>query len=176
MKTLALEDQTRLVPAHSSPTLCRMPTVCYFWTLQVRTIRHVSSNFTLRDSKRWTWRHPKYNSRAVLDHIFVPAPQFRNILRYYVAHKTTLPTDHRLAICELTFRPRLQKRTTRPTPPVDNSKLHDNPNIQDTFKQEVTKLLGPSDPEFLTTEELSDKIQTILVHAANSVLPTKQKT
>ena len=138
-------------------------------------LRHVSSNFTLRDSKRWTWRHPKYNSRAVLDHIFVPAPQFRNILRYYVAHKTTLPTDHRLAICELTFRPRLQKRTTRPTPPVDNSKLRDNPNIQDTFKQEVTKQLGPSDPEFLTTEELSDKIRTIPVHAANSVLPTKQK-
>ena len=50
--------------------------------------RHVSSHFTIRDSKRWTWRHPRYKTRAVLDHIFVPATQMRNISRYFVAQHT----------------------------------------------------------------------------------------
>jgi exonuclease III len=38
-------------------------------------LRHCSSHFVFRDSKRWTWRHPRYGSRAVLDHMFMPALQ-----------------------------------------------------------------------------------------------------
>ena len=42
-------------------------------------LRHTASNFTCRDSKRWMWRHPRYRTRAVLDHIFVPAMHMRFI-------------------------------------------------------------------------------------------------
>ena len=38
-------------------------------------LRHIGSLFTCRDTKRWTWRHPTYRSRAVLNHIFTPAPR-----------------------------------------------------------------------------------------------------
>ena len=31
---------------------------------------HVGSHLSCRDSKRWTWKHPRYGTRAVLDHIF----------------------------------------------------------------------------------------------------------
>ena len=136
--------------------------------------RHVSSHFTMRDSKRWTWRHPRYHSRAVLDHVFVPAPELRNISRYSVAHQTTVYTDHRLCVCELTFRPRLQKNAEKRPAPIDNSKLHDD-NIRTTFEQEVTNLLGSSDPDSLSTDYLSNKIRTVAVNAAESVLPVKAK-
>ena len=63
--------------------------------------RHVGSHFTIRDSKRSTWRHPRYHSRAVLDHVFVPAPQMRNVSRYFVVPQITVFTDHRLSVCEL---------------------------------------------------------------------------
>ena len=137
--------------------------------------RHVSSHFTMRDSKRWTWRHPRYHSRAVLDHVFVPAPELRNISRYSVAHQTTVYTDHRLCVCELTFRPRLQKNAEKRPAPIDNSKLHDD-NIRTTFEQEVTNLLGSSDPDSLSTDYLSNKIRTVAVNAAESVLPMKAKS
>ena len=139
------------------------------------SLRHVSSHFTLRDSKRWTWRHPRYHSRAVLDHIFVPAAQLRNISGYFVANQITISTDHRLAVCEMIFRPRLQKRSSKSFPPVDISKLRDDINIQQAFQQQVSEKLGLSDPKLLTTDELSSKIRTIPVNAAKSILPTKPK-
>ena len=40
-------------------------------------LRHVTSHFSCTDSKRWTWRHPRYTTRAALDHIFIPATQMR---------------------------------------------------------------------------------------------------
>ena len=88
--------------------------------------RHVGSHFTLLDSIRWTWRHPRCHSRPVLDHVFVPAPQMRNVSRYFVAPQITVFTDHRLSVCELTFRPRLQKRPEKQPAPIDNSKLRDD--------------------------------------------------
>ena len=136
--------------------------------------RHVSSHFTIRDSKRWTWRHPRYHSRAVLDHIFVPAPELRNISRYFVSHQTTICTDHRLCVCELTFRPRLQHRATKPPIAIDKSKLSDV-NVSAAFIREVDNLLGPSNPDLLSTDELSNKIRTIPITAAESVLPAKAK-
>ena len=41
------------------------------------------------------------------------------------------------------------------------------------IKQKVVKLLGPSDPNLLTTEDLSSKLRTIPVEAAKTVLKTK---
>jgi len=38
-------------------------------------LRHVGSHFSCRDSKRWTWRHPRYGTCAVLDHMYLPKPQ-----------------------------------------------------------------------------------------------------
>ena len=137
--------------------------------------RHVSSHFTIRDSKRWTWKHPRYHSRAVLDHIFLPAAQMRNISRYFVAQQTTIYTDHRLAMCELTFRPRLEKRDAKQPPPIDRSKLQDAV-VQKAFEQEITNLLGPADPNALSTEHISDKIRSVAVAAARTVLPSKAKT
>ena len=32
----------------------------------MNNLRHVVSHFNMRDSKRWTWRHPRYRSGAVL--------------------------------------------------------------------------------------------------------------
>ena len=55
----------------------------------------------------------------------------------------------------------------------DNSKLCDE--VQTTFEQEVTKLLGPAEPESLTTDDLSSKIRTIPVNVAKIVLPSKAK-
>ena len=136
--------------------------------------RHLSSHFTCRDSKRWTWRHPRYHTRAVLDHIFVPSSQLRNITRYFVAQQTVIHTDHRLAICESTFRPRLEKRGTKRPAMVDKSALL-NPGVCDNFQAEVTNLLGESDPLAMPTEELSNKIRTVPVIAAESVLPPKVK-
>ena len=137
--------------------------------------RHVSSHFTIRDSKRWTWKHPRYNTRAVLDHIFVPATQMRNISCYIVAQHTAVYTDHRLAICELSFRPRLEKNEIKRTPPINRSKLQDTA-VRDAFEERVTSLLGTVDPETLSTDELSDKIRSVPVTAASSVLPLTPKT
>ena len=137
--------------------------------------RHIPSHFTIKDSKRWTWRHPRYHSRAVLDHIFTPSPQFRNVSRYFVVPQITIFTDHRLSICELTFRPRLQERPEKRPDPVDNTKLRDY-NFRTAFEQEVNNLLGPADPNVLETADLSDKIRTVPVIAATSVLPAKTRT
>ena len=64
-------------------------------------LRHLSSHFQFRDSKRWTWKHPRYHTRAVLDHIFAPLSHTRFVLRYFVASETTIHTDHRIAVCEV---------------------------------------------------------------------------
>ena len=136
--------------------------------------RHLSSHFTCRDSKRWTWKHPRYHSRAVLDHIFVPAPQMRNISRYFVVQQISIFTDHRLAVCELSFRPRIKKSAMKQQPPIDRSTLR-NENVQAAFQMEITTRLRESDPESLPTDELSDKIRSVPVVAAETVLPPKTK-
>ena len=48
-------------------------------------LRHVSSHFVCRHSKRWTWKYPRYGTRAVLDHIFAPASHMRSVSRFFVA-------------------------------------------------------------------------------------------
>ena len=137
--------------------------------------RHLSSHFAFRDSKRWTWKHPRYNTRAVLDHIFVPGPQMRNVSRYFVVHQIATFTDHRLACCELNFRPRISKRKSNRPPALDKSALRDA-NVQEAYQEHVTSLLGQSDPETLSSDTISTNIRSSLVRAAETVLPVKQKT
>ena len=136
--------------------------------------RHVPSHFSIRDSKRWTWRHPRYHTRAVIDHVFVPASQMRNITRYWVSPQTTICTDHRLSVCELTFRPRLQTNNRKQPPPLDRSKLS-NETLRSAFEQNVTSLLGTIDPNLLSTNDISNNIRSSMVKAAEKVLPVKEK-
>ena len=76
-------------------------------TVSEHNLRHVASHFQMRHSKRWTWRHPRYRSRAVLDHVFVPSAHMRFVARCFVPSDVTISTDHRPVICELNFRPRI---------------------------------------------------------------------
>ena len=138
-------------------------------------LRHVSSHFVCRDSKRWTWRHPRYRTRAVLDHIFVPAPHMRFIFRSFVAPHTTIFTDHRLAICELSFRPRVSKNTSARHPPLIDNRALDQPAVCAAFQANISNTLGPSEPELLSSEELSHIIRSAPVSAAEHVLPPKAK-
>ena len=85
------------------------------------SLRHVSSHFNVRDSKRWTWKHPRYGTRAVLDHMFLPANKMRFISRYYVVQHLILHTDHRLTVCEVSFHPRDVKNAR--TPRIDKTSL-----------------------------------------------------
>ena len=137
--------------------------------------RHLPSHFKCRDSKRWTWKHPRYHTRAVLDHIFVPAPHLRYVNRYFVVHQIAIHTDHRLAACELSFCPRIDNCKQKRPPNIDKNALRDA-NIQAAFQDQVTGLLGQSDPNAVTTDELSAKIRSATVSAAESVLPVKAKT
>ena len=133
-------------------------------------LRHVGSHFVCRDSKRWTWRHPRYGSRAVLDHMFMPATQLRFVCRYIVAPVITVSTDHRLSISELCFRPRLRKPTQ--AKPVNlNSRLLQDPNVRLTFQSEISSILGDTAPEEVSSEDLSRAIRSAPVTAATKVLP-----
>ena len=98
----------------------------------------------------------------------------RFIARFFVAHQIAIYTDHRLAVCELSFRPRITKNATKRPSPIDKCALRDE-NVQAAFQLEITNTLGPSDPELLTTEDLSNKIRSIPVSAAEIVLPLKTK-
>ena len=113
-------------------------------------LRHVSSHFRLRDSKRWTWRHPRYRSRAVLDHIFVPSTHMRFICRCFIPSDFGLSSDHRPVICELDFRPRTAPKITR-QPSLDIRSLNDS-HVRDAFQQENSSVLSQSDPETLSPE------------------------
>ena len=133
-------------------------------------LRHVGSHFVCRDSKRWTWRHPRYGSRAVLDHVFMPATQLRFVCRYIVAPVITVSTDHRLSISELCFRPRLRKPTQ--TKPVNlNRRLLKDPNVRLAFQSEISSILGDTAPEEVSSKDLSSAIRSAPVTAATKVLP-----
>ena len=138
--------------------------------------RHVSSNFNCRDSKRWTWRHPRYGNRAVLDHMFLPTSQLRFVCRCKVAPAIAVSSDHRLSFSELCFRPR-QSKAKEIKPVVLNRRVLQEPDIQSTFQAEINNILGEAVPEDVPTDELSKRIRSAAVEAAQKVLPrvTKQK-
>ncbi len=133
-------------------------------------LRHVGSHFACRDSKRWTWRHPRYGSRAVLDHMFLPAPQLRFVCRHIVAPVIALPTDHRLSISELCFRPRLRKPER--TKPVNlNRRLLKDRDVRSAFQSEISSILGDTAPEEVSSEDLFNVIRSAPVTVATKVLP-----
>ena len=137
-------------------------------------LRHVSSHFNIRDSKRWTWKHPRYGTRAVLDHMFLPATKMRFISRYFVVQHLTLHTDHRLTVCELSFHPRVTKNDNAKAPQIDKTSLQCE-NTQTKFAAEIANAFEALNPEQLSSDELADKIRTIPVAAAERVLPAKRK-
>ena len=136
-------------------------------------LRHVSSHFDCRDSKRWTWKHPRYGTRAVLDHVFVPASQMRFTARSFVAQHSIIATDHRMVVCELSFVPRIAKTSTRP-PSIDISALHCK-DTQTVFGAEMSNVLSAHDPEQLSSDELSNTIRSACVSSAEKILPVKAK-
>ena len=82
--------------------------------------------------------------------------------------------DHRIAVCEVSFKPRLAKNTHSRPPQIDKRALL-NQDTCKTFQLEISNILGPSDPEQLAADELSSKIRTAPVSAAAKVLPAKTK-
>ena len=137
-------------------------------------LRHVRSHFSCRDSKRWTWRHPRYRTRTVLDHMFLPKPQFRFVCRQLVVPVITVSTDHRLIISELRFRPRVHRNKHAKPIKVNNSSLLDK-DIREAFQSEVSNLLGDTDPQELSTAELSKAVRSAPIEAAKQVLPPMVK-
>ena len=64
--------------------------------------------------------------------------------------------------------------STRHPPPIDNRAL-DQQTICEVFQSNISNTLGPSEPELLSSEELSNMIRTAPVSAAEQVLPSKAK-
>ena len=138
-------------------------------------LRHVSSHFQFRDSKRWTWRHPRYRSRAMLDHVFIPASHMRFVSRCFVPSDIAISTDHRPVICELNFRPR-----TTPKPPATSTKLNiralNDPATEHLFQSEVERSLGDRNPENLQSDFVASSIRSATVSAATKTLPAVEKS
>jgi hypothetical protein len=93
----------------------------------------------------------------------------RFITRTFVASSIALFTDHRLAVSELTFRPRLAKPSRLQLPSSDNRALLDQ-DICNAFQADISNKLGARDPD-----HLSNTIRTIPVSVAKNVLPRKTK-
>ena len=144
-------------------------------TVSEHNLRHVASHFQMRDSKRWTWRHPRYRSRAVLDHVFVPSAHMRFVARCFVPSDVTISTDHRPAICELNFRPRTAPKSSISSPSLNIRALYED-EIKDAFQKDIEQSLGNANPADLPSEELASSIRSATVFAANEVIPVKQKS
>ena len=129
----------------------------------------------MRDSKRWTWRHPRYRSRAVLDHVFVPSAHMRFVARCFVPSDFTISTDHRPVICELNFRPRIAPKSSTISPSLNVRALCED-GIKDAFQKGIEQSLGNANPDDLPSEELASSIRSATVSAAKEVIPVKQKS
>ena len=144
-------------------------------TVSEHNLRHVASHFQMRDSKRWTWRHPRYRSRAVLDHVFVPSAHMRFVARCFVPSDFTISTDHRPVICELNFRPRIAPKSSTISPSLNVRALCED-GIKDAFQKGIEQSLGNANPDDLPSEELASSIRSATVSAAKEVIPVKQKS
>ena len=91
---------------------------------------HVSSQFRMRDSKRWTRCHSRSRSRAVIDHVFLSAEQVRFFICCYTPSDFSLSSDHRPVICELNFRPKTQPHLTM-------TLLHLGGNVKTHFSKKL---------------------------------------
>ena len=126
----------------------------------------------MRDSKRWTWRHTRYRTRSVLDH--VPSGQMRLISRCFVPSDFSISADHRPVICELNFRLRLSKRA--PPKPILDIRSLSQPETRHAFQKDISDELSDSNPEKIPIEELSSNIwSTVIASAQFKTAKTKQK-
>ena len=82
----------------------------------------------------------------------------------------TVSTDHRLVISELRFRPRFSRKKHANPIKVNNRSLLDK-ETSEAFRSEVSTLLGDTDPQELSTDELSKAVRSAPVEAAKQVLP-----
>ena len=139
-----------------------------------KNLRHVASHFRMRDSKRWTWRHPRYRSRTVLDHVFTPASHMRFVSRCFVPSDFAVSSDHRPVICELNFRPRTSSKV--PREPLLDMRGFAQPNVRETFQNTVTHALGDTNPDEVPSDQLSSTIRNVTCEAARATIPTKSKS
>ena len=121
----------------------------------------------------WTWRHPRYRTRAVLDHILIPAAHMRFIDRCFVPSDFSLSSDHRPVICELNFRPRIARRSI-PERPLDTRSLTQD-EIKKAFQNDIALALCDTNPEDIPTEELASTIRSVTTTSARKVIPIKCK-
>ena len=136
-------------------------------------LRHVASHFRLRDSRRWTWRHPRYRTRTVLDHVFVPSMHMRFIQRCFVPSDVALSTDHRPVICELNFRPRTAKCT--PPKPLPDVRSLNQPDVVKSYQQDILLSLGEVNPEDIPSDELASKLRSVITTSAQNTIPAKTR-
>ena len=89
--------------------------------------------------------------------------------------RTTIYTDHRIVVCKLSFRPRVTNNTSsRYAPPIDIRAL-DQLTVCDTFQADISNTLGRTDPQLLSSDELSNTIHAAPISAAEHTLPLKTK-
>ena len=137
-------------------------------------LRHVASHFRAKDSKRWTWRHPRYQTRSVLDHVLVPASHMRFLSRCFVPSDFELSSDHRPVICELNFRPKTMSRAKVP-PQLDIHMLNCDSELSKSYSESVSSILSNNDPDTLDSEELAAKTRSAMLASAEKVIPPKPK-
>ena len=90
----------------------------------------------------------------------------RFICRFFVAHETTVYTDHRLVTIEASYHARRAKNTTPRSPPIDKSMLRNSDDIKSAFQDEINNNLGEADPEQLDSETISKMIRSVPAAAA----------
>ena len=93
-----------------------------------------------------------------------------------MAPAIAVSSDHHLSFSELCFRPR-QSKVKEIKLVVLNRRVLQEPDIQSTFQAEINNILGDAVPEDVPTDELSKRVRSAAVEAAQKVLPrvTKQK-
>ena len=138
-------------------------------------LRHVPSHFQLRDSKRWTWRHPRYHTRAVLDHVFVPSTHIRFFARCFFPSDIAIFTDYRPVICELNFRPLISPKSSSLSPSL-NVRALSQTDIKEAFQIDIESSLGDMNPEDVPSEQIAASIRSVTVAAAQKVIPAKRKS
>ena len=141
---------------------------------RTNNLRHVGSHFNMRDSKRWTWRHMRYRTRTVLDHVFIPASHMRFISRCFTPADFSMSSDHRPVICELSFRPKTTPKPEKCPPPLNLRALHQE-EVKQAFQSDITTALSDSDPSTMQSTDLASTIRTVTVNSANKTIPAKAK-
>ena len=137
-------------------------------------LRHVGSHFRVSDSKRWTWRHPRYRTRSVLDHVLLPASQLSYVSRCFTPADFELSSDHRPVICELNFRPKTSSNALKKPIPLELSLLQEKV-VSEAYQASTNEALKDIDSASVPSETLADQIRSVIVDSAQNTIPTKAK-